>query len=401
VISARARVIAPLSTLLVQLGALCAALCLFACFLALVGAAPLAVFADMVDGAFGSSFSLQNSLVRAAPLMMTALCTALPARLGLVVIGNEGALLLGGLAAAACVGAFAPESSPFVALATMLLAGACAGALWIAIAAWLRQRRGINETICSLLMFYVALSLFLHLVEGPLRDPQSLNKPSTTPLPEALMLGLIPGTDVHWGLVFGVVACCLAYVLMDHSRFGFAARVVGGNLRTARLMGLPVGGLFLTTCALGGAAAGIAGATEVVAIHGSANASLYAGLGFSGILVAFVARQHPLAIIPVALLLGGIQASGGLLQRRHDLPDAAVEVFKGILFLTILASETYVSQLASWAQRGREVAASAKTAQPKDTSTAELETARASGVEVRIPVHEASGNGADSLGGAS
>ena len=122
---------------------------------------------------------------------------------------------------------------------------------WESIAEYLEalsQRRGINETISSLLLFYIALSLFLYLVEGPLRDPASLNKPSTRPLQDAHMLPLIPGTEVHYGIVFGVLACLAAYVLMDHSRFGFGARVVGGNLRTAKLMGLPVSRLFVITC---------------------------------------------------------------------------------------------------------------------------------------------------------
>jgi simple sugar transport system permease protein len=176
------------------------------------------------------------------------------------------------------------------------------------------------------------------------------------------MLGNLPGMDVHYGLLFGLVACTLAYVLMEHTTFGFSARVVGGNLRAARLAGLPVTRLLLIVCLLGGSAAGLAGAVEVVAIHGAANASLYAGLGFSGILVAFVARQHPLAIIPVAILMGGIQASGGVLQRRHNLPDAAVDVFKGILFLVILASETYVGRAQLWAQR---LAGSSSARQPQ------------------------------------
>ncbi|MDB4975098.1 MAG: hypothetical protein JWN48_3439, partial [Myxococcaceae bacterium] len=335
----------------IQLAAFLVALALFGIFLALVGADPLAVFPDMLSGAFGSRFSLQNSLTRAAPLMLTALCTALPARLGLVIIGNEGALLIGALSAAATSMAFSATSSPLLALTAMLGAGALGGAAWIALSGVLRQRRGINETISSLLLFYIGLSVFLYLVEGPLRDPASLNKPSTYPVPDAHMLGALPGTDVHYGLLFGVLACAAAYVLMEHTTFGFGARVVGGNLRTARLMGLRVSFLFIATCALGGAAAGLAGAVEVVAVHGSANATLYARLGFSGILVAFVARQHPLAIIPVAVLLGGIQASGGVLQRRHDLPDAAVEVFKGTLFVVILASETYVGRALAYAQR--------------------------------------------------
>jgi len=115
---------------------------------------------------------------------------------------------------------------------------------------------------------------------------------------------------------------------------------VGGNVRAARLAGLPVGILILASCFLGGAAAGLAGMAEVAAVHGSANASLIAGYGYAGILVSFIARHNPLAIVPVATLVGGIAASGGMLQRRLDLPDATVLVLQGIAFMVILASET-------------------------------------------------------------
>ena len=342
---------APAATLGIELGALLVATVLFAIFLAFVGAEPFAVFGDMYTGAFGSAFAAQDSLARAAPLMLTALCTALPARLGMVVIGNEGALLLGGLAAAATAMALPAGLSPSVVLPALLLAGALAGAVWIAFSGFLRERRGVNETISSLLLFYIGLAIFLYLVEGPLRDPSSLNKPSTYPVGDANMLGDVPGMDVHLGLLFGLIACVISYVLMEHTTFGFAARVTGGNLRAARVMGLPVTRLVLITCALAGGAAGLAGAVEITAIHGSANATLYAGLGFAGILVSFVARHHALAIIPVAIMMGGIEASGGILQRRHDLPDAAVDVFKGILFLVILASETYVGKAEEAVQR--------------------------------------------------
>jgi ABC-type uncharacterized transport system permease subunit len=365
------QLLGPAATLFVEAVAIAIAMLLFGVFLLLVGASPFSVFGDMYRGAFGSWFSAQNSLSRGAPLMLTALCTALPARLGLVIIGNEGALLLGGLGAAASAMLLPHGVTPIWALSTMLLAGGAVGGLWITLAGVLRQRRGVNETISSLLLFYIGLAVFLHLVEGPLRDPSSLNKPSTYPVGDANMLGNIPGMDVHYGLVFGLIACTLAYVLMEHTTFGFSARVVGGNLRAARLAGLPVTRLLLIVCMLGGAAAGLAGAVEVVAIHGAANASLYAGLGFAGILVAFVARQHPLAIIPVAILMGGIQASGGILQRRHNLPDATVDVFKGILFLVILAAETYVGRAQAWAQRAAWKASTAAPAvAPSDAEPA-------------------------------
>jgi general nucleoside transport system permease protein len=378
-VSAWPRTALPLALCALEAGAVAAAMLLFALFLLAVGAEPLPVFADMYAGALGSRFSIENTLARAAPLLLTALCTALPARLGMVVIGNEGALLLGGLAAAGSAMALPHELGRDVLLPAMLIAGGSAGGLWIALCGVLRQRRGVNETISSLLLFYVGLGLFLYLVEGPMRDPSSLNKPSTYPIGDAHMLGNLPGMDVHYGLVFGLLACLLAYVLMEHTTFGFSARVAGGNLRAARVAGLKVTRLVLVTCLLGGAAAGLAGAVEVVAIHGTANATLYAGLGFTGILVAFVARHHPLAIIPVAILMGGIEASGGVLQRRHDLPDAAVDVFKGILFLVILASEAYVAKIEAavqrWTARSAEPLTSAlgdaeQTAQPPNERSA-------------------------------
>jgi simple sugar transport system permease protein len=315
-----------------------AALLLFGLFMALTGRNPVAVYREMFRGSFGTWFSFQNTLQRAAPLMLTALATALPLRLGLVVLGGEGAMVMGGLAAAALA---THLHTPMSIKAGMLIAGALVGGGWIAIAGALRAFRGVNETISTLLLNYIAIALLNHLVEGPLRDPASLNKPSTLPIGDDNMIGTLPGLDVHWGLVWGLGACLLFWVLMQRTTFGFAARMVGGNVRAALLNGLPVRRLIVLVTFLGGLAAGLAGAIEVAAIHGTANASLVTGYGYTGVLVAFIARANPVAVLPVAILLGGIGASGGLLQRVFDLPDATVNVLQGMLFLAILLSETF------------------------------------------------------------
>jgi simple sugar transport system permease protein len=326
--------------------ALAGGLLLFGLFVWLGGYDPLETWALLFRGAFGDAFSIQNTLQRAAPLMLTALCVALPARAGLTVIGGEGALVLGGLAAAALPYAVTPPDG-WIGSALVLAAAALAGAAWIALAGALRQYRGVNETISSLLLGYIAIALFKHFVEGPLRDPASLNKPSTLPLPESLRIGLIGSYDVHWGLVFGLVACVIAALWLGGTTHGFATRVVGGNGRAARLVGLPASRLVVTACALGGAAAGLAGGIEVAAVHTAANASLIAGFGYTGILVSFVARHQPLAIVPVSLLFGGFLAAGSLLQRRLGLPDASVQVLMGFSFVLILASEALRGRLAT------------------------------------------------------
>jgi ABC-type uncharacterized transport system permease subunit len=324
--------------------ALIVSLLLFGAFMAVSGHAPFDVYAEMYRGAFGTWFSFQNTLQRASPLLLTALCTALPARCGLIVIGGEGAFVMGGLAAAAAGVALIGAPAPVV-LAGMFLAGMLVGGAWIGAAGFLRVKRGVNETISSLLLTYIGIALLNHFVEGPLRDPESLNKPSTRHIGEGNMVGAIPGLDVHWGLVVGVVLCVAAYVLMSRTVFGFSAAIVGGNPRAARLSGVRVGRTVLLTCMLGGAAAGIAGSFEVAAVHGRANASLVAGYGYAGILVAFLARHDGLMILPVSLFLGGIAASGGLLQRVFSLPDATVNVLQGLLFVVLIASDTLYGRI--------------------------------------------------------
>jgi simple sugar transport system permease protein len=331
--------------LVIPLAAIALSFALFGVFVAWAGASVRGVYYQMYRGAFGSWFSLQNTLLRAAPLTLTALCTALPAQLGLVIIGGEGTLVLGALAAVVAAHSL-DTGNPWVVLIWMAAAASLTGGAWMGLAGALRTFRGVNETISSLLLNYIAIGIFKHLVEGPMRDPASLNKPSTRPIGQANMLGDIPGMDVHWGLVYGLVGCLIAYVLMRRTSFGFAARMIGGNIRAALLSGLPVHRIVIVTCVLAGASAGLAGMAEVAAVHGTANASLIVGYGYTGILVAFLARQHPLGILPVAFLLGGIGASGGLLQREEHLPDAAVNVLQGILFVVILASETLRGRLA-------------------------------------------------------
>jgi len=330
--------------------AVLSALAMFSAFLELRGVPATEALQLMVKGAFGSAFAFANTLQRAAPLMLTALCVVLPARAGLIIIGGEGALALGGLAAGS-VAMAAPGLSPTMALPLMALAGALAGGLWIAASGALRQWRGVNETIGSLLLSYVAIALFNHLVEGALRDPASLNKPSTPPLPAGWMIGTLPGLDAHWGFAIGALFCIAAWVFMRWSVPGFALNVVGGNAQAARLVGLPVDALIVGACFAGGAAAGLAGMFEVAAVQGSANASLLSGYGTAGILVAFAARQNPLAVIVCAILVGGIGASGSLLQRRLDLPDAATLVLQGLIFANLLAWEAFNGRIGRWQLR--------------------------------------------------
>jgi len=165
---------------IIPVAALLLSLVVFGLFCAVQKVNPLAVYEVIYKSAFGSSFSWQGTLVRAAPLMLASLCTALPERLGLVVIGNEGALVMGGIGAIV-VGLALGSLPPILVQISMAIAGILFGGVWIAIVGALKYFRGVNETISSLLMNYIAIAILNTLVEGVMRDPASLNKPSTYP----------------------------------------------------------------------------------------------------------------------------------------------------------------------------------------------------------------------------
>src|SRR5947208_3903070 len=207
--------------LVIPIGALAAAMAVFGVFMAALGQNPLEIYALIYKGAFASAFSWQTTLSRAAPLILTALCVALPAQAGLMVIGGEGALVLGGLAAAV-VGHLLVGVPPLGVKLAMALAGMLAGAAWIALTGALRQYRGVNETISSLLLGYIAIAVFNHFVDGPLRDSASLNKPSTTPIGDANMVGSLPGLDVQWGLWFGLDFCHVTLAMVMQFTSGFS-----------------------------------------------------------------------------------------------------------------------------------------------------------------------------------
>ena len=328
-----------LESIVIPFGAIVVSLAAFGAFCALAGANPSAVYASIYKAAFGSWYSFQNTLVRAAPLMLCSLGTAIPFQLGLVMIGSEGALVIGGLCATIAALQF-PTASPLMVQVVMAGVGMVTGGLWLAIAGGLKHYRGVNETISSLMMNYIAIALLNQAINTWVRDPSSLNKPASYPIPDEQMLQPLGDTTIHWGLVFGLVACLLAWVLISQTTLGFQIRTIGGNVRAAQIAGIPVGKITLITCFLAGACPGLAGMVEVAAVHGRANESLNAWYGYSGILVAFLARHNPLGCILISILLGGLLASGGILQRDQHLPDAAIMVFQGLVFLVILFSES-------------------------------------------------------------
>lgn len=206
-------------------------------FFAINGREPLSLFYEMVMGAFGDGYSFSETLVKAAPILLTALAVALPARLGLISVGGEGQLYAGALLGTGAV--LAAISQPGWLLMPLMLAGAMAGgALWGVIPALLKTRLGVNETISTLLLNYVGILLVSYVVHGPWKNPASLGWPATIEFPEGAILPQFFGTRVHMGLIFGLVAAIILHVLVTYSRWGLGLRISRSNPRVAATAGI-------------------------------------------------------------------------------------------------------------------------------------------------------------------
>lgn len=300
-----------------------------------IGQTPWALFGEILDAALGSPYAVGESLLRATPILLCALATLLPARLGLISVGAEGQLYLGALLGTGAV-LVLRDASAWLLMPAMLAAGALGGALWALVPALLRAHARVNETISTLMLNYVAALLVTWLVYGPWKNPQSQGWPASIEFPPAAQLPTLFDSRAHAGLLFALLAAVVLQGLFSRTRWGLILDVLRSNPRLAPLAGLPLKRQMLLTMALGGALAGFAGIAETSAVQGRLQADLANGAGLSGFLVAWLAGSRPALAVPMALLLGGLLAAGDGLQMNLRIPSSATLVVQGLLFVAVL-----------------------------------------------------------------
>ena len=350
----RRHVVGPWHHVVVPLASVLAALAVGAAFLLLAGHDPVLVYREMLRAAFTTRFGIEDTLVSATPLILTGLAAAVAFRFKLYNIGAEGQLYLGAIVASGIVLAVGTRVPAPVAVALVILGGAAGGMLWMAVPALSRAWLGTSEIITTLLFNYVALYLLQYLIFGsrsPWRDATVTNFPQGRRLPEAALLPQWGTSRISLGLAIGVAAALAVWVLLARTRFGFQLRVFGDSPAAARYAGIPVRRTTVTVLLLSGALAGLAGASEVAGRTGMLDPNgLAVGFGYTGIIVAALARYNPVAVPGVALLIGGLQNAGTALQ---SLPGARVPVaistmLQGAILLFVLAGELSLHYRVRW-----------------------------------------------------
>jgi simple sugar transport system permease protein len=318
---------------------------------------PLSSYRQLFDAAFVSAGSLDQTLIAATPLAFTGLAAAVAFRMRVFNIGAEGQLYVGSLTGAAAGLYFGGRggASPWV-IALMIVAGCAGGAAWASIAGVLRAFFGTSEILTSLMLNYVAGYLLTYLIfqsESYWRQTKGFNAtvfPTGKPLPRnaewpAWMLHTQGGIALPLGAGLAVATAIVLWVLYRRTRFGFEVQVLGDSLGAARYAGVRTRRKILAVMAISGAVAGLGGVSQVGdfahSVDGDPNGLQKQAYGYSGIVVAALARYNPFAVILVAFLLGGLDNAGNTLQGA-DFPSGLVGVIQGIILFSTLGGELLV-----------------------------------------------------------
>ena len=302
----------------------------------LSGYSAVTAFGAILDGSFGGTYPISQTLAAAIPLATIALGTAIAFRVQLWNIGGEGQFYMGAFGATAVELIGGPAGWPsIVLLPLMLVAGFVAGAAWAFLPGFLRAWHGVNEIITTLMLNYVAILWVNFLVYGPWKDPAGHNFPFSPRYPDNATFARVGEGQLHAGLFIPVIAAVALLFVVARTAWGYELRVVGENTEAARYAGIDVRRTMLSAMLVSGGMAGIAGMVQVAGIIHLLNGQLSNNYGYTAIIIAWLARLHPLAVLLVSVLFGAL-VNGGYAVSQEGIPQALGAVLQGMILFFVL-----------------------------------------------------------------
>lgn len=327
----------------VSVGAIIVALALGAVVLSLVGGDPLKAYAHIARAAFGDLGVFSDTLVKATPLIFVGLACSLAFRMKLWNIGAEGQFYAGALGASAVVliPIVPPEAPGWVMIPAMTISGLVCGALWGFIPGWLKARLKVNEIITTLMLNYIIVALtnfFVFAVwsEGGFQMSKTFQKAAWLPrlADFAKQVTLFRGLTTHAGLILAVIAAVIVWYILYRSRWGYEIRLIGDNPKAAEYAGINIVRNTVLVMMTSGALAGLAGMSEIAGVVHRLQTSISPGYGFTGIIIAWLAKLNPLVVIFVSVLFGGLILAG-----REIQPAGVPRLIQGIILFMLIASD--------------------------------------------------------------
>lgn len=291
----------------------------------------------MASGAFGDKLAITRTLVKTIPLTIAGMGVIVAWRGGMYNIGGEGQFVVGGLAGCLMAGPLRESGVPgWICICLILIASMLGGGLWGGFAGWLKNKRGVEVVISTILLNFVAIQLLAWLVAGPLRDPKG-GLPLTTELPERMMLPRFDRqTDLHAGLFVALLVVAVVYVFLYWTGAGFQTRLVGEGERAARANRIDADRVKSIAMLISGALCGLAGGVEYAGIAGQLGTSFAQGWGFLAIPVALLGGLHPAWVALSALYFGALFAGSRNLAGFTDQGTTLIYVIQAVAVLGLI-----------------------------------------------------------------
>ena len=282
-----------------------------------------------------NKYHLAQSLARATPLLLIGLSVALSLQAGLFNIGAQGQMMFGALSATVVGGM--KDISPTIHIPLTILAGIIGGAFWGAIPGILKAYRGVHEVIATILLNYMALHITAYLVMHSLRDPNPKKMAAQTAMmsPTSWLSPLVPGSNLTSGLFVALFLVICYVFLLNKMALGFEIRAVGSGQDAARAAGIPVEKTIITTMAIAGGLAGVAGALEVMGVQHLYRADIVGNYGFDGITVALLGNMAGFGVTLSALFFGMLSYGAGYMESQTRVPNSIAVMVQGLVILFI------------------------------------------------------------------
>jgi simple sugar transport system permease protein len=318
-----------------------------------LGANPIDAYRALLVGAFGSTNSLADTVVKATPILFVGVGICVAFRGGVINIGGEGQFVVGGLAATTAALSF-PDWPGWAIIPFALSLGFLAGALWGAIPGLLKAYLNVNEILTTIMMNQIAVQGMNFLLRGPLIDPvQIQNKsfiPQTARFSIATDLPRLVPTRMHAGILIAILAAILVWVLLWRTTLGYRIRAVGLSRHAARRAGIRVERHIVLALLISGALAGLGGATQVLGVShrmftdGTAT-GFTGGAGFNGIVAALFGQLHPIGTIPSSFFFGALLVGANSMQRVVQVPSSLITVLNGLVVIFVVSSDLWRRRL--------------------------------------------------------
>lgn len=329
---------------LTSLGSVVVAFIISGIILELIGGDSLRVLKFFFTATFGDWAVFSDTMVKATPLIMVGLACAVAFKMKLWNIGAEGQFYMGAFFSSLVV--LIPmvnlETTPkFIVIALMAIMGMIGGAIWGFIPGYLKAKYQVNEIIITLMLNYVALYwnnfwIFDKWSDAGFQMTPQFEKIAWLPRLSDLAkeYRAFSGITLHLGVVFGIVAAVVIWWILERSHWGYQIKLIGDNPKAARYAGLNITRNLVLVMMLSGALAGLAGMSEISGVVHRLQERISPGYGFTGIIVAWLAKLNPFAVIIVSIMFGALIVAG-----REIQPSGLAYLLQGIILFMVISSD--------------------------------------------------------------